>query len=314
MTLARAFRVVKAGALTTVQDLGRPGFARFGVCPSGAMDATALHLGNLLVGNPPNTAGLEIALQGPTLWFASDSVVALTGCRFDADVDARSANFCAAMRVPAGATLRIGGSHEGLRCYLAIRGGIDVPPVLDSRSTLVASGFGGFEGRPLRTGDVVPLGRSGEGPLRRLRPDAIEPPCPDLNLHYIPGPQEAAFSEDAIERFRSDSFSVSAHSDRSGVRLEGEPLTHRAEADLLPEGVVTGAVQVPADGRPIILGVDRPATGGYVKIGTVICADIGRIAYLKPRDRVRFTQTTVEAARGLSRGAEARMLSAIEEF
>jgi len=314
MTRSREMRVVKPGSLTTVQDLGRPGLGRFGICPSGAMDATALRAANRMVGNAETAAALEITLLGPTLLFPAGAVVAVAGSLFEARVDERAIEPWSAARIDAGATLRIGGSRDSARCYLAIRGGIDVPRVLGSRSTHLAAGFGGFEGRALRSGDVLPIGIGAEAPLRRLRAEAIEPRSAQAVLRFVPGPQQHAFTAQSIERFASESFSVSPRSDRTGIRLEGVPLTHRAGADLLPEGLVTGSVQVPADGGPIVLGVDHPATGGYVKIATVISADLGQLAYAKPGDRLRFEETTVEEARRLAQESASRLREALEEL
>jgi len=306
---ARSITVVKPGSLTTVQDLGRHGFGHLGIAPCGAMDPLALRAANLLVGNDEAAAGLEITLLGPTLSFSTDAIIALTGSRFDADVDDRPFEPLASVRVEAGSSLRIGASREGARCWLAIRGGIDVPAVLGSRATHLAAAFGGVKGRALRAGDVLPIGAGVDGPMRRM--DPLEPYSTSPVLRFVPGPQAEAFDGEPHRRFRSQSFPVSARSDRTGVRLEGDPLAHRAAADLLPEGLVAGAVQVPADGHPIVLGVDRPATGGYVKIATVISADLGRLAAAKPGDRVRFEEVTVDSARRLARESRARLPRAV---
>jgi antagonist of KipI len=308
---ARRITVVKPGSLTTVQDLGRHGFAHLGIAPCGAMDGMALCAANRLVGNDEAAAGLEITLLGPTLSFSSDAVIALTGSTFEADVDGEPIAPFASRRIVAGSSLRIGASREGARCWLAVGGGIDVPMVLGSRSTHLSAAFGGFAGRALRAGDVIAIGPAAAGPLRRMA--ALEPYATSQTLRFIAGPQAEAFSAEAQRRFRSEWFAVSARSDRTGVRLETVPLAHRAAADLLPEGLVAGSVQVPADGHPIVLGVDRPATGGYVKIATVISADLGRLASAKPGDRLRFEQTTVEAARRLARQRDRRLSAAIAE-
>jgi biotin-dependent carboxylase-like uncharacterized protein len=291
-------RVVAPGALTTVQDLGRPGHGAIGVPPSGAMDPFALRAANRLVGNPDGAAGLELTLAGPVLTMGSDHVVAITGAPFECDLDGEPVPRAAAVRVRSGQTLRVGRAAAGLRGYLAVRGGIVVPEILGSRSTYLAGGVGGMEGRAVAAGDVLPVGRADAGPPLRQLPPGMNPIArPPFRLGVVMGPQDHAFTERGRARFLEETWRVSPRSDRIGVRLEGRPVEPAGPAGIDPEGVVTGAVQIPGDGLPIVLGPDRPATGGYAKIATVIAADAVKLAQARPGDEVRFTQVTLERGR-----------------
>ncbi len=300
-------RVLSPGLLTTVQDLGRTGLGALGVPPGGAADAHALRLGNLLLGNDEGAAALEVTLVGPELFFEGEALVALAGAPFAATVDGEVVPAWSAMRVRAGRRLDLGRTVSGARGYLCVRGGIDVPRVLGSRSTDVATGFGGFDGRVLAAGDLLAFGKAGDAP-RGLRVDAATALWngPRRLLRVTPGPQQHWFSPRALASFFSRSFRVSASSSRTGVRLEGEPL-EAPPRSLVTEGVVAGAVQVPAGGLPIVLLVEHPSTGGYPKIASVISADLSALAQLRPGDEIRFAPVSFEEARRLLLEREARL-------
>jgi antagonist of KipI len=305
-------RVVVPGAFTTVQDLGRSGFAWAGVPPSGAMDVAALRVGNLLVGDDEESAALEITLHGPTLHFEEDAVVALTGAEIEADLDGTPVTTLESFRITSGSTLRLRQCTRGVRAYLAVRGGIDVPSILGSRSTLASAGFGGLYGRALKQGDVLAVRAvAGDGPLRRTRTPSAPP---DGAVRVLRGPQLEAFTDAARAAFFAQEFHVSPRSDRVGVRLEGELIEHVEHADIDPEGVVTGAIQVPGDGHPIILGPDRPVTGGYAKIATVIAADLGMVAQARPGDSLRFVEISLDDARAAWRDRERALADGIEDL
>jgi antagonist of KipI len=309
-----SLEIVRAGLFTTVQDLGRPGHGALGIPASGAMDGPALRVANRLVGNPEHAAALEFTLAGPEIRFARDHWAAIVGSRFEAALDERSVPHAESFPVGRGQTLKIGRTLEGARGYLAVSGGIDVPPLLGSRSTFAAGGFGGLEGRPLRSGDRLPTGAVASEPRRRrLAREVLPAYVEGAVLRAIPGPQGEAFTPRGLEAFFGSGFRVSPRSDRMGLRLEGPTVEQARGADLLPEGTAPGAVQVPADGRPIVLGVDRPTTGGYVKIATVISADLPRLGQAKPGDRLHFLPVSVDEARALYRTLEERVRSAIED-
>ena len=302
-------RVLSPGLLTTVQDLGRPGFGALGVPPGGAADAHALRLGNLLLGNDEGAAALEATLAGPELLFEEEALVALAGAPVRGDARrgrARAVERDRASRPAAGSTS--GRAASGARAYVCVRGGIDVPHVLGSRSTDVATGFGGLGGRALAAGDLLAVGRGARRaarPPRRRRGRALERAAPPPARHAGAAAALVLHREHS-RRFFSRSFRVSASSSRTGVRLEGEPLEAPTRS-LVTEGVVAGAVQVPAGGLPIVLLVEHPSTGGYPKIASVISADLSALAQLRPGDEVRFAQVSFDEARRLLLEREARL-------
>jgi biotin-dependent carboxylase-like uncharacterized protein len=268
--------VLRAGPLTTVQDLGRPGLAHLGVPRSGAVDAPALRLANRLVGNGEGAAGLETTLLGCTLRFGRARWVAVTG----APVGTPGGG---PFRVPAGGVLEVGPALAGIRSYVAVGGGIAVPPVLGSRSTDLLSGLGPA---PLRDGDELPLGPPGPPApvdLAPLPPVAAEPV---LRLRW--GPRADRLAPEGRRLLATAAFAVSPDSDRIGVRLSG-PALPRSRTDELPsEPMVLGAVQLPADGRPVLFLADHPTTGGYPVIGVLHPADVAAAAQARPGTRVRF--------------------------
>ena len=287
--------VLEPGLLTTVQDLGRYGHQRYGFSPAGAADPAALILGNRLVGNDPGAAALEITLLGPVLRFVEPAVFALTGADLGAMLEDRPVPVGTAVAAAAGQILHFRGGSRGCRAYLCVAGGIDVPPVLGSRSTDLLARLGGLEGRPLRAGDRLPVGTATAGavPGRRLRwTFAAEDP---LELRVVLGPQRDHFPDEAIEALTSGTYEVLPASDRTGVRLRG-PALARARREVLSEGQALGAVQVPPDGQPIVLLAGRATVGGYPKVGVVVTPDVARLAQARPGDRVRFRIVTPQEA------------------
>ena len=300
-SLRMPISVLDPGFLTTVQDLGRWGYERFGVPVSGAMDPFALRAGNALVGNPWGAAALECTLLGPTLNFAEDALVALTGTGFELYLGEQRLPAWTAALVRAGSTVRLVNAAGSGWGYLAVAGGIDVPAVMGSRSTYLRGRFGGLEGRALQAGDSLPVGRSDRRPgslagrelPARLRPAYSSAPVVEVIL----GPQEAAFTGAGMEAFLDGEYTVSSESDRMGYRLVGPQIAHRSGADILSDGIVFGSVQVPASGQPIVLMSDRQTTGGYTKIATVVSADLPLLAQCPAESgRVRFRATTPAAA------------------
>jgi KipI family sensor histidine kinase inhibitor len=287
-----AVEVVRPGLLATVQDLGRPGYAHLGVPRAGAADQPSLRLANRLAGNPDGAAGLELTLGRAVLRFTEAARMAVTGAPAAVSVTRPDGTDLAAepgvaLDVPAGGLVRIGAPATGLRSYVAIRGGIDAAPVLGSRSADVRSGLGPA---PLRPGDLLPLGPPGPPPA--WPPPAAPPALPGAGqpaeLRVIPGPRDDWFAPGALDRLCGDTYVVTPASDRTGLRLDG-PALPRARGDELPsEGLVTGALQVPPGGRPILLLADHPVTGGYPVIAVVASADIGLAGQLRPGSKIRF--------------------------
>ena len=306
--------VESAGLQTTVQDLGRPGFGPEGVSASGAADPVALRLGNLLVENQPGVAGLELTLVGGSFVFPDGAVIALTGADLGATVNGRPLEMWASHTLEPGTKLMFGATRNFARGYLAIAGGIQVDPFLGSASTHVLSGLGGFEGRALRKGDRLRIGKASKKvPRRRITLAALYAFKPRKVLRVTEGPQADWFSEAAKQVFYRDVFRVSEESDRVGLRLEGPVLDGSTAREIITEGVSLGAVQVTPSGQPIILFVEQQTTGGYPKIANIIAADLHRIGQLRPRAEIRFQRTSFAVARSLWIEQE-RLLSAPEQL
>jgi biotin-dependent carboxylase-like uncharacterized protein len=301
-----AIEVLDGGFLTTVQDLGRYGYQRYGVPVSGAMDLFALRAANLLVGNPQSAAGLEMTLTGPRLRFLADTVVAVTGADFQPQLDERPVACWRPFVAPEGAVLAFGPPSDGLRAYLAIAGGIDVPVVLGSRSTFANGKIGGFEGRPLRNGDRLrssdPAPERVEGRLLPL--EHVPTYGHDHRVRVILGPQDDAFTAEGVSTFLSAAYVVTPKSDRIGCRLTGPAVPHGRSPDIISDGIPFGAVQVAGDGLPIVLLADRGTTGGYTKLATVISVDLSWLAQALPGDRVSFRAVSLDEAQGALRAQE----------
>lgn len=288
------------GLLTTVQDLGREGFGPSGVSPSGAADALSLRLGDRLVGNPEGAAGLEMTLLGGAFLFPQGATIALTGSDFGAALDGAPAQRYASIEVQPGQLLKLGPTKSGARCYLCVRGGIDVRQFLGSASTHLLSGLGGFQGRALRKGDVLNVAAAtGSHRRRTLSAKALAQLAPRKILRVTAGPQAEAFTSAALEAFYSGIYGVSEESNRMGIRLRGPSVARASGGDMITEGVSLGAVQIPSGGQPIILFVEQQTTGGYPKIANVISADLPSLGQLRPRDEIRFELVSAESAREL---------------
>jgi len=287
--------VVRSGLLTTVQDLGRPGYAHLGVARSGALDAPALTHGNRLVGNPDGAAGLETTLTGLTLRAEVRTTVAVTGARCSVRVDSEAVPFGAAFPVPAGAVVEVGAAEVGVRAYVAFAGGVSVAPVLGSRSTDTLSGLGP---PPLRPGFVLPLGRSApstsDDAATGSAAHSFAPPDPtaDIVLRLRFGPRHDWFSVTARDALMENPYTLSVKSNRVGARLTGPALSRTIAGELPSEGIVLGAVQVPADGQPLVFLADHPTTGGYPVIGVVEATDLRLLAQARPGTSVRFAPWT----------------------
>jgi allophanate hydrolase len=303
-----AIEVIDPGLHTTVQDLGRSGYRNVGVPMSGALDQVSLRLANALVNNPAGTPVLEMLMVGPTLKVTVGSLrVALAGCNAKIEIGAGGSK-----QVPAGQSIRmvrneifrVGSTGDSACAYLAIEGGIDVPSVLGSASTYTRSRIGGYLGRRLQQGDVLPV-RLNEVDVHRE--NAMDRPLDlafERPIRVVLGPQDDYFTDEAIKIFLSSEYKVSFQSDRMGYRLDGPVVAHAKGADIVSDGIVTGAIQVPGSGKPIVLMVDNPTTGGYPKIATVISTDIPVMARRSPGRTVRFTAIDVHEAQLLFRQQE----------
>jgi antagonist of KipI len=296
--------VTQAGFLTSVQDLGRTGFRQFGVSTSGALDCFALRVANLLVGNDEGAAGLEVTLGGLCLRFGDERIVAWCGGDFDVRIGSQSLPAGHMAHLRSGDELKFGRPRIGCRCWLAISGGVDVPGVLDSRSTDLRANFGGLEGRALRDGDEVrlfewpgsPTPATGEISSWSAPHDWVSPAKHEPTLRFIRGVDWNRFNASTLQRFASEAFAVSPDSDRMGVRFDDPELKREDNIDLTSEAVAPGTIQVPPGGKPILLLQDCQTIGGYPKISHVITLDLGIAAQLRGGDHVRFSEVSLTEA------------------
>lgn len=291
--------ILNPGLLTTVQDFGRIGYQQFGVPVSGVVDPRAMSIANILVDNPEDEAVLECTMLGPQIRFDAPNAIAITGGDLGPTIDNQPIPNYAAIRVEAGQVLRFAGLRSGCRAYIAFAGGLDIAPVMGSRSTYMKAKIGGVEGRKLQKDDVIKF-RKPNPDLRGLNIRHISPefvPRLEYKIRVVLGPQDDMFTEHGIGTFLSESYVVTPEFDRMGCRLDGEIIEHKGESgDIISDGIAFGAIQVPTAGKPIIMLSDRQTTGGYTKIANVISADFRILAQLKAGDRVRFAQVSVAAA------------------
>jgi biotin-dependent carboxylase-like uncharacterized protein len=313
--------IIRAGPLTTVQDLGRPGWRHLGVAQGGALDTLALEVGNRLAGNQPQAAALEVTIGPAVLHFTCATRIAITGTEFGSTLDGKPVRSWWSLPVTAGQVLILSAAKRGMRAYVCVAGGIDVPPMLGSRSTNLSARFGGFDGRALRDGDRLSLGNlfsNGAGvapeaaefgvkapawcrfalsPHEPARRDKHEPGAGlAMPIRVLRGPEYDSFTPDAQKAFWSDEWIVTPNSNRVGYRLSGTPLARLQPRDLLSHAVLPGTIQVPPSGQPIVLMNDAHTTGGYPRIGAVIRADVWKLAQARLYGSLRFIPTTQEEA------------------
>lgn len=289
-------RAISPGTLTTLQDLGRRGWLRFGVPASGAMDPVGLALANALVGNPPGTAALELTLAGASFAVENGPVrIAVAGGDFPLTLDGEAVAGARSHWLEPGRTIGLGSARAGARAYLAVEGGFRVEPVLGSVATHLRSGIGGWQGRALQAGDALPLEGVAEPRAERALPAGFKRPD-HPRVRVVLGPQDDHFTPVAVETFLSAEYTVTNRADRMGYRLSGPKLEHARGSDIVSDAIAPGSVQVPGFGEPIVLLADRQTTGGYPKIATVISADLPALGQRRPGERLRFEPVSVEAA------------------
>jgi len=303
-------RIVEPGPQTTVQDLGRFGRLRYGIPPSGPMDVRAFVIANRLVGNPDGAAALECTLLGPRFTVEVPCAIAVTGADAPVSVNGVSAESWATLVLSPGDVVRIGAARAGLRLYLAFSGGLDVPPVLGSRATYLRGRLGGLEGRSLKRDDVLRLFAAALPSARTLPRAQIPTIDSEPEIRVVLGPEAERFSEAGIAAFLSGTYEMLPQSDRMGARLAGPRIAHTRGHDIISDGIALGSIQVPGDGQPIVLLVDRQSTGGYTKIATVGSFDIARVGQVKPGQRLRFRAVDIPEAHRLRRAWEASVAAA----
>lgn len=300
-----SIQILSPGPLTTVQDLGRFGYGKDGFGTSGAMDVRAAVTANLIVGNDRNAAVLEMTVMGITARVLDRTVIAFAGGDFSPKINGMPVPMLGAVSVLPGDEISLGFALTGCRAYMAVRGGIDVPLVMGSRSTDIKCRMGGFSGRKLMAGDILPVLPApplSEADISRRRlsyAPYFENGC--LSVRVVPGPEDERFSDETLSTFYSEEYTVTPASDRMGMRLDGAPLCTARGVDVISNGIAMGSIQIPPNGKPIILLADRQTVGGYAKPAVVITADIPSLAQARPGDRIRFVRCTLAEAQKTAR-------------
>lgn len=292
---------LKSGLMTTVQDYGREGYQRDGFSESGVMDRRSAKIANMLVDNPENDAVIEFMLVGPTVRFTSPAIIAVTGGNFEPEINGKSVPMYTAIYVNKGDVLELKYARTGIWGYLAVSSRLDVPVVMGSRSTNLKCGIGGYHGRMFRNNDQVWF-RAKKLYIpsllsRKLKPEDFGKSVKKIRV--VPGPQDDHFTRKGLETFYNEEYTVTAESDRMGYRLDGPQIEHRFGPDIISDGIPLGAIQVPNQGKPIIMLSDRQTTGGYAKIGTVASVDIPDLVQSKEGTRIRFEKISVREAQKL---------------
>ena len=301
MAAVKALEFLAPGIVTSVQDLGRYGYGRYGVAPSGALDSFALRIANLLVGNSESQACLETMLMGPSIRVLTDVVIAVTGGNLQPKKNKQPIEMWRSHAFQKNDVLSFGNAINGFRAYIAVGGGFDLPRVMDSRSTNLPSGFGGLQGRMLKKGDFLSAGDTAAGLKQdgqHIFPSDWIPQYSDQwTLRVIWGPQDEHFPEGSRQAFSNSTYTMSQDSDRTGIRLDGPQVVCRSdiEASIISEGVISGSIQIPGDGKPIII-LGETVTGGYRKIATVTSADLPLLGQIKPGDGIEFEAVSLKEA------------------
>lgn len=293
----KVFNVIKPGLFTTIQDMGRHGYLKYGVPISGAMDTFSFVTANLLVGNNANAACLEVTFVGPELQASTETQIAITGGEISPKINGQDVPMWQTINVREGDIISFGKMESGARAYLSVRGGINAPVILGSRSTYVRGGFGGINGRQLKTGDVIE--GFGLPPISHvyLLPKELIPEFKSpFKVHVILGPQKDMFTKRGLNTLLSSQYRITAEADRMGYHLEGPKIEHKEKAEIISDALLPGAIQVPKDGQPIILMRDAQTTGGYPKIAAVITPDVSLLGQAKPNDVIIFSEISISQA------------------
>jgi len=293
-----SIKILKSGFFTTVQDLGRQGYQRFGMPVAGVMDNFSYRIANFLVGNKEGEAVLEATFLGPELEFSDEMLIAVTGANMKPKVNGKEIPMWESVKVNKGDKLSLGGIVNGIRSYIAFSGELEIELVNNSKSTYAKAGIGGFNGRKLLDKDELNIKISNNiEPGKHLDPKFIPKFKKKNNIRIILGPQDDYFTEEGINSFlNKDGYKITKEADRMGYRLEGETIKHKEKADIISDGALFGSVQVPANGKPIILMADRQTTGGYTKIATVISSDLPKISQMGSDNEIVFEKISLEEA------------------
>ena len=282
-----SLEILRAGLQTTIQDLGRFGVAHLGISTSGASDNLAMRIGNLIVGNPENTTAIEMTLTGDTVLFHSNAFIALAGSKFKIDLDEKPFPFWSGTYISAGQVLTIGPTLKGARCYLCVRGGLQVKKIINSASTHLTSRMGGLNGSILKKGDRIAFGNL-DKVIQPIKNMENYPYTDSTTIRVTKGLQWDWFDNQNRKLFFQKAYQVSTLSNRMGLRLSGESILSSKGNEIITEGMPLGAIQIPGNGQPILSFVEHQTTGGYPKLANVISADLYKVGQLKPGDNFKF--------------------------
>ncbi len=285
-----SIKVITPGMLSTIQDGGRKGFAAMGFNASGVMDVRSYHIVNALVGNFTDEAVIEMTYLGGSFKFLESNYIAITGADMSPKIDGVPVEMYTTVFVKQDETLTFSAAKSGIRAYIAVRGGIDVPVIMGSRSTNLKCKLGGLDGRPLKAGDIVPCRDVYDEFHKHLLHSAPKEDfgSDEITVRVLLGPQDDYFTDHGIKTFLNSTYTVTNESDRMGCKLSGEKIEYKNTVDIISDGIVFGSIQIPRTGNPIIMLADRQTTGGYAKIATVISVDLPLLAQARPGTKVHF--------------------------
>lgn len=298
-----SMRIISPGPLSTIQDMGRWGYMQFGFSPSGALDSDAAKIANLLVLNKETEAVIEMTMFGITAEFTNHNVIAITGGDFSPTINGKPVPMYTAIEVSPRDVLVCGLAKTGCRGYIAVSGGFDIPSVMGSKSTNLKCSIGGFLGRKLLAGDVLKLSDPQETVWRieKRKYNAAPIEKGSVKIRVVCGLQKEYFTDEGIHTFFSNEYTVTPDSDRMGMKLDGPEIKSKTGVDIISDAIPLGGIQIPSSGKPIIMLCDRQTTGGYAKLGTVISADIPKLAQLTPHQKISFVEVSLEEAQRICR-------------
>lgn len=289
-------KIINPGLLTTIQDSGRFGYQQFGMSVAGSMDSFSQKIANMLVGNPPDEGVLETTFMGPVIEFECEEAISITGADMGPMINGEEVSMWETIFVKPGDKLSFSGLKDGIRSYIAFSKTLDVPIIMNSKSTFIKGEIGGFEGDKLKAGQEIPLGDKNKLDKKYVLDKKYIPDFSQKEISVVLGPQDEEFSEEEIEKFLSSTYKVTTESDRMGFRLEGPQIVHKTSPDIISDGINIGAIQVPGHGQPIIMMADRQTTGGYTKIANVVTSNLPIVAQMKPGTEISFKKLSIEEA------------------
>lgn len=310
-----SIKIINPGLLTTIQDNGRLYYQQYGIPMAGVMDNYSMQLANILLGNDRYEAVLEITYIGPTIQFNSNSVISITGADISPKINNENIKMYSTVYVNKGDILKFGEIKNGCRAYLSIKGGFNIPKIMGSKSTYLRGKIGGFKGRRLKAGDIIPINdNTNYLGIRKIPNNLIPNYYNEYTARVIMGYQCSRFTKKGIDTFLNSKYIISNQCDRMGYRLNGNKIDHKNGADIISEGITLGTIQVSGEGKPIIMMADRQTTGGYTVIANVISIDIPYIAQLKAGDILRFERINIKEAHKLIKDTEEELIKIKEKF